>query len=301
MLQPSDLYERTARAARVLEGLDLIVALRGAADAGRSIGQFHEYVRSRVVSHVVAHFNVDELLDYRARRPVMQYRDDRITEVRVPRLELILAEDAAGSPFLLLIGFEPDVRWQLFVAAVEELVRDLRVGTVTVLTTIPLAVPHTRPIGYTVHGTRTDLVERHTAWHPSAEMLASAADLIEVAASELDVPTLGITLNMPHYLAEHEHPGGLVAMLEAIEIGTSLTFEIDDQREERGRFLEIVSTQVDENEELGELIGQLERAYDAGFRAMKDSPLTDQEGRLPSAEAIAEEVERFLRARGGEA
>ena len=38
------------------------------------------------------------------------------------------------------------------------------------LTAIPMAVPHTRPIGVTAHGTRPELTEGHEAWFTTAEV-----------------------------------------------------------------------------------------------------------------------------------
>ena len=103
-------------------GLPLIAGLTGFADAGAAVTQFGEYLLETLDHEVVAEFDSDALLDYRARRPTIFFDQDHLTEYRPLQLKLYLAKDELGQPFLLLIGFEPDFQWQRFTAAVLQLV-----------------------------------------------------------------------------------------------------------------------------------------------------------------------------------
>jgi len=60
---------------------------------------------------VIARFDVDDLIDYRARRPPMTFDTDHWQDYAAPELAVHLVHDAAGTPFLLLTGPEPDRRW----------------------------------------------------------------------------------------------------------------------------------------------------------------------------------------------
>ncbi|NED90585.1 PAC2 family protein, partial [Streptomyces sp. SID11233] len=76
---------------------------------------------------VVARFDHDRLVDYRARRPLLTFRRDRWTDYEEPVIEVHLVQDATGAPFLLLSGPEPDVEWERFAAAVGQIVERLGV------------------------------------------------------------------------------------------------------------------------------------------------------------------------------
>ena len=112
----------------------------------------------------VAEFDIDQLLDYRARRPSMRFDRDRWASYETPELALYLVGDADGAPFLLLTGPEPDVQWERFARAVDQLTELLGIELTIGLNAIPLAVPHTRPMGVTTHATRPELVEGHARW-----------------------------------------------------------------------------------------------------------------------------------------
>ena len=67
MRDPRSLYELNADV-QVPPGLPLVAGLTGFADAGSAVAQTTEYLLSTLDTTVVAPFDADELLDYRARR-----------------------------------------------------------------------------------------------------------------------------------------------------------------------------------------------------------------------------------------
>ena len=94
------LYERAVSAPPVRAGLPLVIALTGFTDAGTAIGGLIDYVRDELEPTPLAVFSNDVLLDYRARRPLISFDQDHLTDYRPPRLELSLAHDTLGQPFL---------------------------------------------------------------------------------------------------------------------------------------------------------------------------------------------------------
>src|SRR5674476_1360853 len=79
MRDPGDLYELTADADGVPEGLHLVAGLTGFADAGGAVSQFTEYLLGTLDQKVVVNFDADLLLDYRARRPIIYFDQDHLT------------------------------------------------------------------------------------------------------------------------------------------------------------------------------------------------------------------------------
>ena len=298
MRNPAGLYELSTSADEVPLGLHLVAGVTGFADAGAAVTQLSNYLLDTLQHEVVAEFDVDVLLDYRARRPTIYFDQDHLSDYRPSKLNLYLVKDEIGQQFLVLTGFEPDFQWERFSAAVMQLIDRFQVKTTTWVHSIPMPVPHTRPMGVTVSGNRLELIESMSIWKPHTQVPANALHLVEYRLQELGHPTAGFVLLVPHYLADTEYPLAAVTALESISAATGLIFPTDSLREQGRDFLGRIETQVESNAELAKLVGTLEERHDS---YMLDNPLRsqliDEDGELPSADDIATELENFLAAR----
>ncbi|MDO9395664.1 MAG: PAC2 family protein [Herbiconiux sp.] len=295
MDRPSGLYDVVADAAGVPDGLHLVAALTGFTDAGGGVSQFGEYLLDTLQNEIVAEFDADVLLDYRARRPIITFDADHISAYEPQTLRLYLMTDELGQPFLFLNGFEPDFQWERFTAAVIELVQLFKIKTTTWVQAIPMPVPHTRPVSVTVSGNRIELIDALSAWKPTTQAPGNALHLVEYRLQQMGHPIAGFVLLVPHYLADTEFPATALVGLESVSAATGLIFPTDRLREEGREFTAKIDEQVESNAELARLVHTLEERHDtymegAGLR----SPLTDVDGELPSADEIADELERFL-------
>lgn len=298
MRDPDGLYELSAGAEEVPRGLHLVAALTGFADSGSAVTQVSEYLLDTLDHEMVAEFDSDELLDYRARRPTIYFDQDHLSDYTPLALGLYLVRDDLGQPFLLLTGYEPDFQWQRFTAAVLGLIEKFQVATTTWVHAIPMPVPHTRSIGVTVSGNRTELIDAMSVWKPRTQVPANVLHLLEYRLQQLDHPNAGFVLLIPHYLADTEYPDAAVTALESVSAATGLIFPTDRLREDGRDFRTKIDGQVEGNQELAKLVGTLEERHD---NYMQDnplpSPLTDQDGELPTADEIAAELQNFLASR----
>lgn len=295
MRDPAGLYDLSQDIGDVPTGLHLVAGLTGFADAGSAVTQFSEYLLDTLEHVTVAQFDTDALLDYRARRPTIYFDQDHLSDYRPSTLNLYLAKDELQQPFLLLTGYEPDFQWERFTAAVLQLIERYQVKTTTWVHAIPMPVPHTRSIGVTVSGNRTELIDAMSVWKPRTQVPANALHLIEYRLQELAHPTAGFVLLIPHYLSDTEYPAAAVTALESVSAATGLIFPTDRLREEGREFVAKIDGQVENNQELARLVGTLEERHDS---YMQDnplrSPLTDEDGELPTADEIAAELQNFL-------
>ena len=121
MPDPQDLYQ-LADDVPDLGRPVLIQALTGFVDAGAAARLARDHLLTSLPGRIVATFDVDALLDYRSRRPVMLFVEDHWESYEEPSLALHLLHDGSNTPFLLLSGPEPDLYWERFTAAVMGLV-----------------------------------------------------------------------------------------------------------------------------------------------------------------------------------
>ena len=294
MAYSAPLYARAASAPPVPSGLPLVIALTGFTDAGNAVSRLIEYFRDDLDPTPLYVFSNDVLLDYRARRPIISFSEDHLSDYQPARLELSLAHDAIGQHFLLLAGYEPDFAWDAFVEAILELSASLQVASITWVHAIPMPVPHRRPIGTTVSGTRSDLVEAHSVWRPHTRVPATIGHLLEYRFAEAGAKVAGFVLLVPHYLGDTEYPAAALAGMDSIAVATGLVFDGDGVREENREYLEKVQEQVSGSDELSRMLEGLEERYDSYMAGATQATPIIHTGDLPSADELAAELERFL-------
>ncbi|REE95383.1 proteasome assembly chaperone family protein [Thermomonospora umbrina] len=298
MRNPEDLYELSGDLPE-MTGPVLLYSLDGFVDAG-SVGELvREHLLDSLDHRVVARFDVDSLIDYRARRPVMTYDRDHWESYDAPELVVHLVRDEAGSPFLFLTGPEPDRLWEGFAAAVRSLVERLGISLAISFHGIPMGVPHTRPVGLTAHATRPELVTR-TSFFDRVQVPGSASALLEFRLGEAGHDALGYAVHVPHYLAQSAYPTAAVAALEAVIGATGLVLPSDALREAAARTEADIAQQVTGNDEVEKVVQALEQQYDAFAGATERESLLAEENDMPTADELGAEFERFLAERGGD-
>ena len=276
-----------------IQGLPMLAMLSGFTDSGQTISQLSEHLFAHLDNELIARFSNDELLDYRSRRPLLYFEKDHIESYEPPVLGLYLVYDEAGSPFLLLEGYEPDFKWDAFAEAVADLVDRFEISSLTWVHSIPFPIPHTRPVGITVSGNRADLVERYSEWKPQTQVPGNVIHLLEYKLGQTGLSTTGFVLLVPHYLADNEVPQAALSGLELITAATGLVFPTDEIRERATKFEAKVNAQLEGNAELAKLVATLEQSYSSGTGPSR-SPIGKPQVTPPSADEIAEELEKYL-------
>ncbi len=299
---PDEIFERALPPRPVPPGLPMVVLLTGFTDAGSVVQAVSAQLREESEPQLLGLFDNDELLDYRARRPIVTFDRDHLSDYRPPRLEVSLAHDVLGQQFLLLSGYEPDFAWEAFADVVIDLADEYQVASVAWLHAIGMPVPHTRPLGVSMSGNRRELIDALSVWQPHTQIPATAAHLLEYRLAAEEVPVAGIVLLVPHYLAETEYPAAVLAGYEKLTAATGLVFATDSLADENRAFLAKVDEQVTDNEELQRMLAGLESRYDA-YRAGRLSTTGDGDADgssllgdapMPSADELAAELERYL-------
>jgi proteasome assembly chaperone (PAC2) family protein len=293
VLDPADLYEVAPDAPQLDEPV-LLVALDGFVDAGGAARLATEALVEGREPRVMARFDVDQLLDYRSRRPPLRFETDRWAAYSRPELDVVALGDTGDTGYLLLAGPEPDTQWERFCAAVEQLVRRFGVRLVINLTAIPMAVPHTRPIGVTVHGTRPGLTEGHEAWFATAQVPGSAVGLMEYRLGEAGLDAMGFAVHVPHYLARAEYPQAARVLLDHVGLAAGLYLPTETITKAAERTEVEIAEQVAGSDEVRQVVEALERQYDMVASGRAERSSMGLSGELPTAEELAAEVERFL-------
>ncbi len=286
MLDPDNLYEVDSEVPD-LTGAVLLHHFDGFMDAGAAGRLLTEHLLETLESRVVARFDVDSLIDYRSRRPLMTYATDHWEDYADPQLVVHLLHDSAGHPFLLLTGPEPDRSWEAFVLAVQALIDRWGVRLTVGYHGIPMGVPHTRPLNVIGHATRSELVADYQPFFNRVQVPGNVSGLLEFRLGKAGHDAMGFAAQVPHYLAQSSYPTAAVTLLDALARATGLALPIGALLDAAQAADAEIHRQVAESEEVAQVVEALERQYDAFIQTVGN---TD----LPSADELGAEFERFL-------
>ena len=302
MQDPSELYSfETDTPLGDLRASVLLVSLGGFIDAGQTQRLLTEHILATLPNTVVASFDVDQLMDYRGRRPPMMFDRDRWSTYDDPTLLLYRVIDGDGQPFLVLYGHEPDYQWERVVEAIRQLNRVLGVTLTVGIHGIPMAVPHTRPIGRTAHATSPRLIGEHDALFGAVQVPGSLSALLELRLGESGHDALGFAVHVPHYLAQAQFAGAAVVGLESFVAATGLNIPADALVARAGLNRAEIAQEIAASDEVTQVVEALERQYDAYIQGREKPGLLATDIRdLPTADEIGAEFEQFLRAQTDE-
>jgi len=299
MDEQSRMYELEFPAPRLTSadgrGPVLVHGLEGFADAGHAVRLATTHLRESLETELVASFSVDELIDYRSRRPLMTFKSDHFSDYAAPELNLYALVDTDGTPFLLLAGVEPDLKWERFITAVRLLAEQFGVRRTIGINAIPMAIPHTRPLGVTAHSTNKDLIADHHRWSGELQVPAGASSLLELRMAQHGHEAVGFSVHVPHYLAQTDYPAAAETLLEQVAEVADLKLPLEALGQAAARVREQVDEHIGDNEEVQTVVRALERQYDSYVAAQEQqaSPLPTDES-LPTGEELGAEFERFL-------
>jgi PAC2 family len=268
----------------------LIEALAGFVDAGHAVRLSREHLLATFESEEIARFNVDELLDHRARRPLLIFDTDHWDSYQQPSLTVHLLRDANGAALLLLDGPEPDTQWERFVAATLLVIDHLNVRLTIGLHGVPWQAPHTRPIGITAHGRPRELLTTPPLAIGRVQVPASAGHLLEYRLGTQGRDAIGFAAHVPHYLSLIDYAPAAEALLAAVEQAAGLSLSLDSLRKSAAEANAGVDAQVAEDEQARTVIHELEAGYDA---TLVDAAALQAE-ELPTGEELGAAFERFL-------
>lgn len=273
-----------------LERPVLVMGLEGWIDAGAAAGSAMGALLGSMPHELLADFDSDELIDHRARRPILRIVNGVSTELRWPSLELRVATNRTGRSVLLLTGPEPDMRWHQFTTEMIQLAARLEVQQVVGLGAFPAPVPHTRPVRLAATATDAELAGKVGFIPATLDVPAGAQASLEYAFGQAGLPAVGLWARVPHYAAAMPYPAAAVALLEELANLTEIEVDTGPLKAAAAATTNQIDQLIAGSEEHLALVRQLEVQHD-GEQGLSATMF----GEIPSGDEIAAELERFLR------
>ncbi|HYZ97374.1 MAG TPA: PAC2 family protein [Acidimicrobiales bacterium] len=273
----------------------LVLAIEGWIDAGLAAAGAAEVLGDQLDTISVARFSTDELLDYRARRPIAHLENGVLRRLTWPSLELRAATDLEGKELLLLVGTEPDRQWHHFVHDVVGLALDFGARMCVGLGAYPFACPHTRLPRVACTASTPSLAESGFL-RASLDFPGGVQAAIEQACHDRGIASAGVWAQIPHYLPPAmPYPAGSVALIEALARVGELSLPFGDLPAQADATRTRLDELIAQNPDHLDMLHQLEAAYEQA-----EAPQSFSTQDLPTGDELVAELEQFLRDQRGD-
>jgi proteasome assembly chaperone (PAC2) family protein len=280
----------------------MVAAFEGWNDAADAATTAVKYLDERWSARDFAEIDPEEFYDFSSTRPHVQLVDGLTREIVWPSNTFSAAAlPAARRDVVLALGTEPQLRWRTFCEQVLSIVRETGVELVLTLGALLADVPHTRPVQVTGTAADDELVSRLGLQRSRYEGPTGIVGVLHDALSRAGVPSASLWAAVPHYVAATPSPKAALALVQRTADLLSSPMVVTDLEIAAASYERQVSEVVEADDDVSAYVRQLEERapdeddddLDDGEYATGEADFSDVD--LPSGEALAAELERFLR------
>ena len=273
----------------------LISAFRGWNDGAQAASLAAGYLAKTWEAERFADVDPENFFDFQATRPHVSLEGGMTRRIDWPETAFYHARpDGLDRDVVLLLGIEPNLRWRTFTDLLVGLVRELGVEMMITLGALLADVPHTRPSPVTGSASDPELVRQLGLSESRYEGPTGIVGVLHDACRQAGIPSASLWVAVPHYVSLTPSPRAAVALCERLGALIGIDVEVSELEEAARSYEEQVSEAVASDEETAAYVEELEQRADS----------LEESSDLPSGDALAAELTRFLREReqngGGE-
>jgi len=270
-----------------LERPTLIAAFRGWNDGGQGASLAAGYLAKLWGAERFAEVDPENFFDFQATRPHVTLEEGVTRRLDWPATVFYYGRPPGiDHDVVLLLGIEPNLRWRTFTDIVVDFAKELGIELVVTLGALLADVPHTRPCPVTGTASDEQLVERLGLSASRYEGPTGVVGVLHDACRRVDLPSVSLWAAVPHYVSLTPSPRAALALCERLGdlLGTSI--ETEELEEASAAYVDQVSEAVSSDPDTASYVEELETRADEIL-----------EEDVPSGEALAAELTRFLRNR----
>jgi proteasome assembly chaperone (PAC2) family protein len=280
------MYERPT-----LERPVLIGAFRGWSDGGQAATLAAGYLARLWEADKFADIDPELFVDFQATRPQVSLDEGQTRRIDWPENTFYRARiPGSNRDAVLLVGVEPNYRWRTFSELVAELANDLGIELVVMLGALLADVPHTRPAPITGAATDPKLVDELGLQLSRYEGPTGIVGVLLDAFRRASIPSVSLWAAVPHYVSLAPSPRAARGLCERLSGVLGVQVDVGELAEAESSYVEQVSEAVASDSETAAYVEELEQRADS-------LDWLEESGGLPSGEALAAEIARFLRER----
>ena len=264
----------------------LVAAFRGWNDGAQGASLAASFLAQAWQARRFADVDPEEFFDFQAVRPHVALEGGITRRISWP--ETVFYHAAVSDTerdAVLVLGFEPNLRWRTFTGEIVGLAQELGVELVVTLGALLADVPHTRPAPVTGSATDPKLVEELGLAASRYEGPTGIVGVLHDACREAGVPSASLWAAVPHYASLASSPKAALALCTRLGNLLDTNLDLGDLERAAEAYERQVSEAVASDDETEAYVRELENRRDA----------LGEELDVPSGDTLAAELTRFLR------
>jgi proteasome assembly chaperone (PAC2) family protein len=270
----------------------MVAAFKGWNDAGESASAALGFLLEQFDGQQIAAIDPEEFYDFTAVRPTVTLSDGLSREIEWPENSIHAARVPGAERDLVIVqGVEPSLRWKTFCNLIVDAGRELGVEMVITLGALLADVPHTRPVPITGLASDEDLVEKLGYERSTYEGPTGIVGVLHHACAEQQLPSASLWASVPHYVAAAPNPKAALSLIRSFEGVAKIAIDATQLEESSEDYERQVNAAVATDPDVKAFVERLEQTLDETQEDIEPE-------RLPSADSIARDFQRFLKQRG---
>jgi predicted ATP-grasp superfamily ATP-dependent carboligase len=268
----------------------LIASFRGWNDGAQGATLAGGYLAKAWGAERFADIDPEDFFDFQATRPQVSLVEGFTRRIQWPETAFYHARiDGADQDAVLLLGIEPNLRWRTFTRLVTNLAKELGVELVVTLGSLLADVPHTRPAPVTGSASDPELVERLGLQASRYEGPTGIVGVLHDGCRSAGIPSVSLWAAVPHYVSLTPSPRAALALCDRLADLIGAEIDTAELAQSVESYVDQVSEAVAADSDTAAYVEELEQRAD-----------TIDASDLPSGDALAAELTRYLREREAE-
>ncbi len=304
-----DFIQSTTESWPKLENTLLVAAFSGWNDAAGSASTAVRLLSEKSGSQSFATIDPEEFYVFTENRPMVSLDTDGLRKLSWPDNQFAAVENIAGlnRSLVTLIGIEPDLKWRTFGDVFMEICQRCNVTEVMILGAMVATVPHSRPVpitGWSTNPERRGILEGFGAQPSRYQGPTGIVGVLATRLQESNIPYSSLWAIAPTYLSVSPNWKVAARLLGGIDQLFGLSLDMSEAQTNALKFEAQVAEAVGRQPDIATFVHALEENYDRGDSGESDevdeSPGWrerdhDDDGELPSADFLIQELEKRLR------
>ena len=284
-----------------LQQPSMVVGFSGWLDGGEASTGTVEYLIKKLSPKPFASIPVDDYGVFQVPgievvRPHVKTRDGVVEEVSFPKNELFYwkkPRSSKGSDLILLLGTEPNTRWQDYIRSVINLALEFRVKRLFSFGGVLAKAPHTKEpiVSCSVSDAKLkEVVSSYAVQFSNYEGPATFNSAVVAACKEKGIDAIHMTARALYYpefnIAVPHNPKVIFALVRRLNRLLNLKLDLSDLEQESRELEDRLNSLVSQSAPLRDYVRELEESY---------QELRFEDSAEAAPEDLIKGVEEFLR------
>lgn len=261
----------------------VVAAFGGWSDAGDAASGVIDHLAEITSAKLSFAMDPDDYYDFQVNRPTVATTSGGERTLQWPTTEVLVAP-LPERDLVLIGGPEPNFHWREFSSALVSAIRTVAPEIVVFLGAMLTDAPHSRPVPVNASATTEEVAAELGLEMSSYEGPTGIFGVVAADCTVLGIPSASLWASVPHYVAEPPNPKATLALLDRLEDLLDTPLDTGELPEQAALWESQVNELASEDSDISAYITALEERRD------ENQP-------EPQGEAIAAEIQRYLRRR----